>query len=112
MDYVPVEPVDIQLAAYNARDIDRFVSVYCEETTISRLPGAPSMQGLSAIRERYTQLFESSPELCAVVHSRTVLGDWVVDHETVTGASMPGVGEALVAYQLRDNKIINVFVMK
>lgn len=106
------EPVDIQLHAYNARDIDRFMSAYCEDTVIMRLPDTPTLQGLEAIRERYTDLFDSSPELKAVVHHRTIVGQWVIDHETVTGASFPGVGEAVVAYQVRDGKIVHVFLMK
>jgi hypothetical protein len=41
-----------------------------------------------------------------------VLGDWVLDHETVSGASIPGVGGTPVAYQVAESLIINVFVMK
>ena len=105
-------PVETQLRAYNQRDIDAFISVYAAETRITRLPDTVALVGLDAIRERYAGLFESSPELRAVVNHRTVIGDWVVDHETVTGASIPGIGEAVVAYQVRGDKIINVFLMK
>ncbi|MEM6583520.1 MAG: nuclear transport factor 2 family protein [Pseudomonadota bacterium] len=112
MDRSVTAPVDIQLQAYNDRDIEAFMSVYCEETSIIRLPNTPTLQGLTAIRERYQQLFDTSPQLSAVVHKRIVQGEWVVDHESVTGASMPGVGEAIVAYQVRDAKIINVYLIK
>jgi len=105
-------PVDIQLEAYNAGDIDRFLSVYSDKASITPLPGQPTLIGTDAIRERYRRLFETSPNLNAVVHHRVVIGEWVIDHETVTGASIAGLGEAVVAYEVRDGLIVNVFLVR
>lgn len=105
-------PVDRQIDAYNRRDIEAFVSVYADDAVIFNPPRVPVLQGREAIRERYAELFRDSPELRATVHHRTVVGEWVVDHETVEGASIPGVGEAIVAYRVNDEKILEVVVLK
>lgn len=112
MDSPISAPVDEQLQAYNERDIERFMAVYAEDAEIILLPNTPKLKGHTAIRERYTRLFGSSPGLKAVVHNRVICGKWVIDHETVTGASVAGIGEAVVAYQITGGKITNVFLMK
>lgn len=107
-----VEPIDIQLQAYNARDVDLFMTAYSKNCAITGLPGTPLLEGYSEIRERYQRLFDCSPQLKAEVSRRLVLGEWVVDHETVSGAGFEGIGEAIVAYQVKQGLIVNVFLMK
>jgi hypothetical protein len=107
------DPVDRQLDAYNERDIDKFLSAYARDAVITRLPaGAPGLHGHAAIRARYAALFLHSPALAAVVQQRVVVGDWVIDHEIVSGACLPSVGEALVAYQVGAGLIRFVYIMQ
>jgi hypothetical protein len=67
-------------------------------------PSCLYTQGTEQLRRRYTEKFRS-PGLRSVLHGRLVLGDTVVDRETVYG--LPGgASDALGIYTVnRDGKI-------
>jgi hypothetical protein len=80
----PVELAQGQLDAYNARDLDAFLSFYAEDCVVRDLPGgAARIEGREAMRARYGALFASCPDLHARLENRIVVGDFVVDHERV-----------------------------
>jgi hypothetical protein len=82
----PVEVAQAQLDAYNARDLDTFCAQFAENAQVFELGApVPATAGLSAIRERYRQLFENSPALHSAVIARVHLGRAVVDLEKITG---------------------------
>lgn len=82
----PTEVVQRQLDAYNARDIDLFMSLFSDGIEMFELGDPrPACAGKSEVRERYTELFEMSPRLRAHLVSRTALGRAVVDHERIEG---------------------------
>ncbi len=82
----PVEVAQAQLDAYNARDLDTFCAQFAQDAQIFELgSSAAATSGLPAIRERYRQLFQSSPALHSDVISRVHLGRAVVDLERITG---------------------------
>jgi len=82
----PLDVAQAQLEAYNRRDLDAFCALFAEHAEIFEL-GAPSpaSSGIAAIRERYRELFASSPNLHSVVLSRTAFARAVVDLERITG---------------------------
>lgn len=106
--------VDEQLEAYRRRDIDGFLSCYAPDVQICGVDGSVRMDGIDVMRERYGQLFESSPELAVRIANRIVVGDHVIDEERITGFNLPGYPTELhsaVVYQLQDNKIVRVILV-
>jgi hypothetical protein len=80
----PVELAQGQLDAYNARDLEGFLSFYAEDCVVRDLPGgAARIEGRAAMAERYGALFASSPDLHARLEGRLECGAFVVDRERV-----------------------------
>ena len=85
-----IAPVDRQLAAYNARDVDAFIHCYTADCAIDDAGGTRLMTGHAEMRTRYRALFDRSPNLhCDIVH-RTCIGHHVVDEEAISGR-LPGI---------------------
>ena len=104
----PVEVVEEQLLAYNARDLDRFAATYSGDIRIWRMPAAePSIVGQAQLREIYAKRF-SSPGLHATIVNRIAVGDKVIDHERVVGIEA-GPIEAVAVYQVVDGLIARVW---
>ena len=103
MTAAPFDPVEAQLAAYNARDVDAFLVCYTTECVIEDGAGARLMQGHNEMRSRYRTLFDGSPNLhCTVVH-RTRIGEYVIDEESITGRLpdvQPQLRRAVVIYHI------------
>ncbi len=80
------DPVEEQLLAYNARDIDRFVACYGENVKAFNLTSAePLFEGRENLRRRYTEVFADNPKLHCEIKSRMRLGAFSIDEEWVTG---------------------------
>ena len=100
------------MEAYNARDIDAFLSYYAENVTIRRLPeGEISWASREAMRDRYAKRFEENPGAQLRHHQRTVHGNWVVDHELVTGVKDRPRIRAVATYEVRNGLIQNVWFL-
>jgi hypothetical protein len=100
--------VERQLAAYNARDLERFVATYSPRVVIYRMPSLdPAIQGHDQLRAVYRQRF-ASPNLHAEILSRIVLGNKVIDHERVTGIREQPL-EALAVYEVSAGLITSVW---
>ena len=102
-------PVVAQLVAYNARDIDAFAPCFSQDCLIEDGQGTVIMQGRQAIYESYGRMFAASPELqCTIVH-RTVVGNYVLDEERVTGrGGNAGVGHVVAVYRVEGGLIVHV----
>jgi hypothetical protein len=103
------DPVQAQVDAYNARDIDAFVAAYSPEIVITDSSGRAIMSGHESIREEYGALFEASPDLRADILGRVQAGDWTVDHERVSRGRE--IREVLVAYRVVDGLISRVLML-
>ena len=104
-----MDPVQAQVDAYNARDIDTFVSAYAEDVVITDPSGAPMLGGHEAMREQYGALFEASPDLRAEILGRVAAGEWTVDHEKVSRGDE--TREVLVAYRVAGGLISRVIML-
>jgi hypothetical protein len=103
------DPVEEQLAAYNAHDLERFLACYAEDAVIEDEANARLMVGHAAMRPAYSALFANSSNLHAEVPRRIRVGEFVVDEERVTG--LPGRAEplhAVVVYRVREGVIVHV----
>jgi hypothetical protein len=85
----PAAFVQRQLDAYNARDLERFISEYTDDVLVFRLPDAQAVtQGKQNFAEHYAKNRFNLPDLHARLVNRMVFGNKVIDHEYVTG--VPG----------------------
>jgi hypothetical protein len=114
-DILPPSPetvVQRQVEAYNARDIEAFLSFYADDVVIRRLPsGEIAWDGKEAMRARYATRFSENPDLFCTITKRIVHGDWVVDHELVTGDKDRPRVRAVATYEVRDGLIRNVWFL-
>ncbi len=103
MSVTSFDPVDAQLAAYNARDVEAFLACYRPDCVIDDGEGVRLMSGHADMRARYQALFDGSPNLhCTIVH-RTRIGDYVLDEESISGrlpGTKPELRRAVVIYRI------------
>lgn len=107
------EIVKKQLDAYNARDIDLFMTYWADDALYYEFPDTLLASGAAAIRERHITRFKE-PNLFGKLISRTVLNNKVVDFEVVsrTFADGPGHIDALCIYEVANDKIAKAwFIM-
>jgi len=98
-----------QLAAYNARDLAGFMALFAEDAWLEDMPtGQRRATGRDAITEIYRARFGDNPKLNCKVHARMDLGDFAIDHETVTGLADGGEINCIAIYEVRDALIRSV----
>ena len=103
-----MNPVQEQVDAYNARDVERFLACYAADVVITNGAGDTLMSGQAQLREMYSALFGNSPSLAAVVTAQVTAGEYTVLEEHCSGMNMPGYPTELhvgVVYRVRDGKI-------
>lgn len=104
-----MDPVQEQLAAFNERDLERFVAAYAPDVVIEDGTGQPMAQGRDGMRGLYGPLFAQSPALHADVGTRITVGAYVIDEEHITGfcfAGFPTEVHSAVVYRLSEGKIV------
>ena len=105
----PLELVEAQLEAYNARDIDRFCAVFSPQVVCYSLKdNKVLLEGMEAFRRNYQSLFADSPELHVRILNRMELGDFVIDHEEVSGRRGQTV-KAIAVYKITGDRISHVW---
>ncbi len=87
----PEVVVQRQLDAYNARDMDGWLSTYAETAVQYELPAKLLASGHAAIRARTEPRFKE-PDLHAKLVRRVVMGSIVIDHEDVVRDLPEGKG--------------------
>jgi hypothetical protein len=83
------DTIDRVLTALNARDLDAFVACYAADATIEDGHDRVVARGHDELRERYAPMFAEHAQLRVRAGWRTVVGDFVVEEETVTGRGEP-----------------------
>lgn len=108
----PEEVVQAQLNAYNNRDIDRLMATYADDAQQFEFPSTLLAKGSPEIRQRFLLRF-NEPNLHAKLKNRTILGDRVIDHETVTRTFPEGTGtiELIAIYEVQGGRIIKAWFL-
>jgi hypothetical protein len=106
----PEAIVDAQLAAYNRRDVEGFLSYYSDDAKLFAHPNQLTESGKDQLRTRYTRSF-SNQNVRAWIVKRIVFDRLVIDHERITGHP-DGILEAVAVYEIKDGKIIGVTFYK
>lgn len=102
----PETVVQMQLKAYNAKDIDAFMDTYADSIMIYKFPNTLLMKGKQDVRNTYTKLFKDVPNLHAEVKHRVVMGSKVIDHEYVQFGE--NYVDAIAVYEVTGDKIARV----
>lgn len=112
MTVTPAEIVQRQLDAYDIGDIDAFLATYTDDVEVYDHPSTLLMRGHVAMRETYSKLFASAPELKTHISQRIAHGAFVIDYETVTGIPGGGSRSVVAIYEIRDGLIARVWFVK
>jgi len=97
-----------QLDAYNAQDLEKYVTYFTEDCIVSGLNGTPTETTREAIKARYAKAFAQFPQNKAELLSRIAVGNTVVDHELVIRAPGGEQFEIIAIYTFRDGLIARV----
>ena len=104
----PLECVQLQLDAYNERDLDTFLTAFSETVQSYHLPHMTLLlDGKAAFGAFYAANRFVHEGLRADLVNRMVVGNMVIDHETVTRNFPEGRGEVDVVciYEIEHGKI-------
>jgi uncharacterized protein (TIGR02246 family) len=94
----PVQVVQEQVDAFNARDVEGFVSFYAPDAVIQDGAGNVTMRGRDGIRGAYGPLFAQSPELHVDILKRIHFGSWVIFEEQVTGFNLRDLHRSFMSH--------------
>jgi hypothetical protein len=105
----PEQAVQLQLDAYNAHDLERFLEVYDDDVVVYRLPcREPAFTSRAELADFYATQRFSLPALRAELVNRMIVGNVVIDHERVHGLRDRPF-EVAASYQVRDGRIMSVW---
>lgn len=108
----PEALVQKQVDAYNAQDLEVFLSTFHPEVEFIEWPDRLAMRGHEAFRACYGALWASSPRLRADILNRIVIGRFVIDQELLVNHA-DGVRPALaVIYEMQGELIRRFWVVK
>ena len=99
-------PVEKQLEAYNARDIDAFMQWWTEDCSYYAFPSQLLAQGAAEIRQRHLARFRE-PNLFGRLTNRLCVGNLVIDQEIVTRTFPEGPSEldVIAMHEVEGGKI-------
>ena len=105
-----VVPVQRQLEAYNAKDIDAFMACWADDCEYYEFPSRLLARGREAIHARHVERFKE-PDLHGRLVNRIAVANVVVDQEIVTRTFPEGPGEVDVVaiYEVADGKIVKAW---
>ncbi len=102
----PQQVVQRQVNAYNARNIDAFMSTYADSIKVYNFPKEIIMDGKEQVRDRFQKIFDKVPNLYCEIKNRIVLGNKVVDREYVRFNEK--YSNVIAVYEVIDGKISKV----
>ena len=97
-----------QLDAYNAQDLEKYMTYFTEDCVVSGLNGTPTETSRDAIKARYAKAFAQFPQNKAELKNRIAVGNTVVDHELVIRSPGGEQFEIIAIYTFRDGLIARV----
>jgi hypothetical protein len=102
--------VDRVVEALNAHDLEAFLACYAEQATIEDGYGDVIAAGHGGMRARYGSMFVDFPDARWTVLARIDTGEFVVQHEEVTGRGDPS--RHVCVYQVRDQRIARERILR
>ena len=110
----PEQVVQKNLESYNSRDIRRFIETFSTDITLYTFPDPePTLEGLEAIKNFYSRLFEASPKLHSTILKRIVFQNKIIDHESIVGRQGSDIAlEIVVIYEVNEGKICRLTAIR
>jgi len=106
------ELAEKQLKAYNTRNIEAFLACYSAEVEVYEFPITLTYVGIEKMRERYTKLFNEVKNLNCEILNRTVLGNYAIDQEKVSGFEDGIIKTVCAIYYTENNQITKVWFIR
>ena len=103
-----IDIAQAQLDAYNAQDLEKYVTYFTQDCVISGLNGVPTETSRDALQARYAKAFAQFPQNKAELKNRVAVGNTVVDHELVIRSPGGEQFEIIAIYTFRDGLISRV----
>jgi imidazolonepropionase-like amidohydrolase len=103
----PEALVQQQLDAYNAHNLEAFLSTYSDSVEVFILPHKRVCYGKDQMRKVYDFL-NHSPNLHCQILNRIVQGNYIIDQEHITGIAE--VIDGTVIYEVKEGKIRSVYL--
>jgi hypothetical protein len=107
----PEQVAQSRVEAYNRRDLEMLIGLYAPDAQLYEPPDRLRDSGIEQIRQTYTRRFASAPGAKIAVTQRMTEGNFVVDREVETGGSAQPE-PALVISEIRDGKIVRVWILR
>jgi hypothetical protein len=110
----PADVVQENLNFYNQRNIEGFMSSFSDSIALFLFAKTePVAKGTEAIRTLYKALFDISPNLYSTILNRSIIGNKVIDHESIVGRKGSQVPiELVMIYEVLDDKIVRMTVIR
>ena len=110
----PEEITQENLDFYNQRNLDGFMSSFTDTIALYTFGKTDAVaKGKEAIRNLYKGLFDASPKLHSTILHRTVMGNKVIDHESITGRKGSDIPiELILIYEVSGDKIVRMTVIR
>lgn len=100
-----------QLDYYNANDLEGFISTYHKDIEILNLEDQSLiLTGIDDLKEKYKERFYVQKVQAKLVN-RMVIGNKVIDHESVSGIKENEDVKAIAVYQVEDDLIRRVWFL-
>ena len=111
---LPEQVVQRNLECYNNRDIKGFMESFSPDITLHTFPDPePTLEGLEAIQNFYSRLFEASPKLHSTILNRIVFDNKIIDHERIVGRMGADAAlEIVVVYEVTQGKIFRLTAIR
>ena len=110
----PADVVQENLDFYNQRNIEGFMSSFSDTIGLYLFGQTePVVMGKEAVRKLYKELFDDSPKLHSTILHRTIIGNKVIDHESIRGRK--GINKAVklvMIYEVSGDKIVRMTVIR
>lgn len=102
----PTTVVQAQMDAFNAHDVEAFLSTFAPDVKVYKFPDSLVNEGVDSLRAVYEAAFANHPDVHAALTHRIVQGSIVIDHESVTGMTTHDKAQSTIAiYEVRDGRI-------
>jgi imidazolonepropionase-like amidohydrolase len=113
LKYSPEDLAQIQLNAYNSRDIESFLMVYHPDVEVYIFPDSLMYKGRDAMRKRYEPFFEKAKGLHCELLNRISYKNYVFDREFIrTGIPGRETFEGQAIYECEGKYIKKVWFIK
>lgn len=113
LSYTPEDLAQIQLNAYNSKNLGAFLSVYDKDVEVYKFPDSLLYKGIDKMKEGYTNFFAKSGSLYCKLLNRIVDGNIVIDRELVR-TDIPGRNtiNATAIYEIKGGLIKKVWFIQ